>query len=56
MREGREREGELGLISRVVFVFFPSFYRGSKLQDKEILAESLVDLGDLTRDMKDKLM
>lgn len=30
--------------------------RGSKLEGREILSSELVELGDLTRDMKDRLM
>jgi hypothetical protein len=33
-----------------------SVKRGSKLEGKDVLASELVELGDLTRDMKDKLM
>lgn len=33
-----------------------SVRRGSKLEGREILSSELVELGDLTRDMKDRLM
>ncbi|KAL7409129.1 hypothetical protein BDY24DRAFT_404321 [Mrakia frigida] len=47
---------QMGLHQVEIWELAMAVKRGSKLQDKEILAESLVDLGDLTRDMKDKLI